>query len=224
MVNAYTYEPFSLDDVINFALHAADSVNKRRPASGQASQQQQQQQASPTASTTSAANPHHQTVKRTWQPDIDLYESAESVIVEVALPGVDKSNISLEFDQKANRLLITGEAKRRDLTPSTNNTTGATATAPASPTRKATVAEEAEDGTERAVVHQPAATATAASTNGTLKAVRHERPAGAFERVVGFNQQAVRADDISASFENGILVLTVPKDVAKEQKRKIAIA
>ena len=212
MVNAYTYEPFSLDDVINFALHAADSVNKRRPASSSQQQQQQQQQAQSTtpAATATPHNPHHQTVKRTWQPDVDLYESADSVIVEIALPGVDKSAINLEFDQKSNRLLVTGESKRRELHAPTS--------------RKATVVD-GDDAASSTAVTSSTSSSTASSVASTqLKAVRHERPNGPFERAIGFNQQAVKSDDISANFDNGILVLTIPKDVAKEQKRKIAIA
>lgn len=51
---------------------------------------------------------------KTFQPDVDIVETSDSVIVEISLPGVDKSEISVEYDFESNRLLITGEAKRVD--------------------------------------------------------------------------------------------------------------
>ncbi|CCG80893.1 Heat shock protein [Taphrina deformans PYCC 5710] len=49
--------------------------------------------------------------RKTHQPDLDVLESAESVTVEVSLPGVEKSGINIEYDTKQNHLILSGDYK-----------------------------------------------------------------------------------------------------------------
>ncbi len=55
------------------------------------------------------------------------------------------------------------------------------------------------------------------SEEGKIQFVRHELPSGRFERKIAFNVP-VDADNIQASFENGMLELSIPK--AEEAKPK----
>ena len=110
---------------------------------------------------------------KSYQPDVDLYESSAAVIIEVSLPGVQKSDINLEYDHETNQVIVTGESSR--------------------------VAQE------------------------DRKTIKTERPTGKFERVIGLNKTNVLSGQISATVENGILTLTVPKNLQVESKRKINI-
>ncbi|ORY79386.1 HSP20-like chaperone, partial [Protomyces lactucae-debilis] len=42
-------------------------------------------------------------------PDLDIYESTTHILVDVVLPGVSKEAVNVEYDQKTNRILISGE-------------------------------------------------------------------------------------------------------------------
>ncbi len=52
--------------------------------------------------------------QQSFQPAVDLYDGATSLILEVALPGVDKSAIGIDYDAKTNQLSISGETKLVD--------------------------------------------------------------------------------------------------------------
>jgi HSP20 family protein len=39
-------------------------------------------------------------------PDVDLYETTEAILIDVALPGVSKDSISVEYDTKTHRIAI----------------------------------------------------------------------------------------------------------------------
>lgn len=112
--------------------------------------------------------------QKSYQPDVDILETQQSVIVEVSLPGVQKQDINIEYDAESNRIVLTGTSER--------------------------------------VQRQE------------TRSIRHERPSGPFERIVGLNKQAILPDQISATHDNGILTLTIPKNVEAETKRKITIS
>jgi HSP20 family protein len=42
-------------------------------------------------------------------PDLDIYDSPTHILLHVALPGVEKEAVNVEFDAKSNRVLISGE-------------------------------------------------------------------------------------------------------------------
>lgn len=111
--------------------------------------------------------------QKSHQPDVDIYETASSVIVQTSLPGVDKADINVEYDAESNRIILTGEYKAFQV--------------------------------------------------DEHKTIRRERPVGRFERIVGLNKQSILADKISATHENGVLTLTIPKNSEAETKRKINI-
>lgn len=50
--------------------------------------------------------------RRSYQPDLDITESPESITIDVSLPGVDKSAINIEYDSKSNHVLLSGDFKQ----------------------------------------------------------------------------------------------------------------
>jgi len=54
----------------------------------------------------SAREPH-------WEPPVDVFETAEGLFIEVALPGVDPAGVEVSFDSGA--LLIAGERTLPDV-------------------------------------------------------------------------------------------------------------
>jgi HSP20 family protein len=106
----------------------------------------------------------------TFLPAMDVGENEKEYLVRVEIPGMEKEDISIEFEN--NILTLTGEKK-----------------------------EETEKKEERFY--------------------RVERRYGAFTRSLRFKD--VDTDHIGASYENGVLTVTVPKTV-KAPPKKIEIA
>jgi HSP20 family protein len=108
-----------------------------------------------------------------WTPFLDVYETPESFVVKVDLPGLNPNDVDVTLDQ--NLLTISGE-------------------------RKATNEVKEEN------YH------------------RVERRYGSFQRTVSLPAH-VDADAIQASFNGGVLEITVPKsEQAKPRKIKVGEA
>ncbi|ORY79385.1 HSP20-like chaperone [Protomyces lactucae-debilis] len=43
-------------------------------------------------------------------PDVDLYETSDAILIDVALPGVSKESIAIEYDTKTHRITISATA------------------------------------------------------------------------------------------------------------------
>ena len=110
---------------------------------------------------------------RAWVPALDVVETKDAYDVHAELPGVDKSQIDVKFEQ--NVLTIRGTKES-----------------------KATVGEDAE-----------------------LRVYAAERASGSFERSIQL-PEFVDGEHITATLENGLLTVTVPK-APKAQARKIVI-
>ena len=52
--------------------------------------------------------------QKSYQPDVDILETPTDVVVEIALPGVAKEAINVEYDSESNRIILTGESKRTE--------------------------------------------------------------------------------------------------------------
>ncbi|BFZ56867.1 hypothetical protein PYCC9005_003916 [Savitreella phatthalungensis] len=214
MVNAYQSiyrQPLDISDVIGLALSTADAFNgKNRSSCG------------PTSSTTTKVTP----AKRTWQPDVDLYDGSDAVVIDIALPGVAKEEINVEYDARSNRLTVSGTSRPRHVKQTVNG-----ANPPASPQPKpVTVADAVEDGSdvEVAVQEEPAREVVAATRkeDGEVeyRSVSKEIAVGVFERTISFHQLAIRPDAIKATHADGLLSLHVPKHQPAELKRRIIVA
>lgn len=107
-----------------------------------------------------------------FTPHVDACETEKGYEIEVALPGVKKEDISIDFQE--GKLTITGERKN-----------------------------ERKEETRR--YHM------------------QETQYGSFSRTF-FLPDKVNPDKISAEFEDGILLIHVPKDEHKTMKRQINIS
>jgi len=106
-----------------------------------------------------------------WTPAVDIFDTAEAIILKAELPGLSPDDIDIEVDD--NVLTIKGERRFED---------------------------KVEEG----------------------RYYRLERAYGQFSRSVTL-PQGVKADEISATFDQGVLQVRVPK--ADEVKpRKISVA
>lgn len=106
-----------------------------------------------------------------WTPAVDIFDTAEAIVLKAELPGLTPDDIDIEVDD--NVLTIKGERRFED---------------------------KVEEG----------------------RYYRLERAYGQFSRSVTL-PQGVKADEISASFDQGVLEVRVPK--ADEVKpRKISVA
>jgi HSP20 family protein len=105
-----------------------------------------------------------------WSPDSDISESEKEYTVRIDLPGMDKNDIKVNYQD--GRLTITGERKK----------------------------EETEEGQDF---------------------IRKERFQGSFYRSFTL-PEAVKEDEIKASFKNGVLNVEVPKsEIAKPKTIKV---
>ncbi len=102
-----------------------------------------------------------------WVPAVDVFDSAEAVVLKAELPGMKIADIQIEVDD--NVLTIKGERSFDEK-----------------------VDEE--------------------------RYYRVERRYGSFQRSLAL-PQGVKADDIDATYEDGILEVTVPKSEAEKPRR-----
>ena len=102
-----------------------------------------------------------------WVPAVDVFDTAEAVVLKAELPGMKIADIQIEVDD--NVLTIKGERSFEEK-----------------------VDEE--------------------------RYYRVERRYGSFQRSLAL-PQGVRADDIRATYEDGILEVTVPKSEAEKPRR-----
>ncbi len=107
-----------------------------------------------------------------FTPHVDACETEKNYEIEIALPGVKKEDINIDFQE--GKLTITGERKL----------------------------EKKEEGRRYHML---------------------ETQYGSFSRTF-YLPDKVSPDRISASFEDGVLMVTVPKDEHKTMKRQINIS
>jgi HSP20 family protein len=113
------------------------------------------------------------TSDRAWVPALDIVEKKDVYEVVAELPGVEKSQIDVKFEQNVLTIRGTKESK------------------------------------------------VAAGKDGELRVYAAERASGAFERSIRL-PEFVDGEHITATFENGLLTVSVPKAKAA-QARKIQI-
>ncbi|KAJ5309140.1 hypothetical protein PENANT_c014G10879 [Penicillium antarcticum] len=137
---------------------------------------------------------------RTFAPAFDVRELDDSYHLDGELPGVDQSNIEIEFTD-AHTLVIKGHTERNypneDLAPSRSPSPG---------WHQPTVEEEDAESI--------ATTDTASSHGMAQPSPAHfwasERSTGEFQRTFSFTAR-VDQDSVRANLKNGILSVVVPK-------------
>ncbi|KXS11370.1 HSP20-like chaperone [Gonapodya prolifera JEL478] len=126
-----------------------------------------------------------------WErtPLADVTETEKEYRIEAEMPGVEKKNIEVEL-LGDNTIAIRGKIEK------------------SSPPAVAAVQSTSESSTT---------STNGTTTNGTTTSptvVSSERTVGTFQRVFQFPVR-VRAEDIKAKVQDGVLLVTVPKDVSE---------
>ena len=117
-----------------------------------------------------------QATQQYWVPALDAWETEQSFVVQLDLPGLSAEHVDVSFDR--NVLTV--------------------------------------QGTRPSPMQAP--------ENGELKVFYAERAYGSFTRSLRFPQY-VQSDRIQASFDQGVLTITVPKaEAAKARKIQIGPA
>ncbi|KAJ5860592.1 uncharacterized protein N7529_007902 [Penicillium soppii] len=158
--------------------------------------------------------------RRSFAPAFDVRELDEGYYLDGELPGVDQSNIEIEFTDP-HTLVIKGHTDR-DYNNDANNATPSRSSSPAG-WHQATVEDEQEDAESLS----SASSASSASTVDTaaskeVKAQPHfwikERSIGDFQRTFNFTAR-VDQDSVRASLKNGVLSVFVPKEAIPVPKK-----
>jgi HSP20 family molecular chaperone IbpA len=181
-------------------------------------------------------HPARRNVLPTFTPRFDVKETEQNFELYGELPGVDKSNIQIEFTEPQT-MVIKGTVERtytagtppagllEDTSMSgaiTHETHNDDAQDQTGSTFQPTVEDEKEGGDENA------SGSKAQSKSDSSKAQEpkakfwvYERNVGSFQRTFTFSSR-VDQDNVQASLENGILHVVVPK-AKKPESRRIAI-
>lgn len=152
-----------------------------------------------------------------FTPSFDVREGSDGYYLDGELPGVDQSNIEIEFSDPQT-LVVKGRTERnyqsQPQTQSQSQTEGTS-----SPRHQATVEDEADSDTS--VVSNPqklTVQSTKQTQPDTFRFWASERSVGEFQRTFTFNTR-VDQDGVRASLKNGILSVYVPKDAVPKTKK-----
>ncbi|KAF8425956.1 hsp20-like protein [Tirmania nivea] len=139
---------------------------------------------------------------RAFSPNFDVHETPKEYVLEGELPGLDKSNLSIEFTD-TNTLVIRGKIER-----------SYTAGAPPERLLQGTKQKQAiTEGQEGAGVEQQAET-----EEEPVKYWVSERTVGSFQRSFSFPGETDQ-DNVKASYEDGILKIVIPKKEKRSARR-----
>lgn len=171
-----------------------------------------------------------------FQPKFDVRETDDAYVLHGELPGVAKENVHIEFnDPQTVTVHGTVERAYSSSTPEVAAETEAVEPAQEAPaddraSHQASVADEddadaQENGWQEVAAKEPEQQQVAAPApqkpTDTAKYWLSERSIGQFARSFNFPAR-VEQEEVTASFDNGILTVVVPK-AKKHEARRIAI-
>jgi len=167
------------------------------------------------------------TAMPTWQPKFDIRETGNAYELHGELPGLNKQDVHIEFTDPQT-LVVRGRVERNypaGTSPADFSEDGNAEQRRNS--RQATVEDEADAESERAVQQEhddPDEVAPTAGTQQPIDKAKYwltERSIGEFTRSFSFPTR-LEQDEVAASLKDGVLSLTVPK-AKKHETRRIAI-
>ncbi|KAI5866455.1 HSP20-like chaperone [Durotheca rogersii] len=178
---------------------------------------------------------HHGRHIQTFTPKFDLKETDDNYELHGELPGIEKDNVHIEFSDpqtivvrgRVERTYTSGTPPPGLLEKGADEVSGALAEAPKEPqhdkAHQPTVEDEAEQGAAGKTVAQTKAQGEQQQQpkQPLQKFWVSERSVGEFSRTFQFPSR-VEHDQVSASLDNGILSVVVPK-AKKYEGRRITI-
>jgi len=174
-----------------------------------------------------AARQARQNQVRYFTPRFDVQETKETYELNGELPGIDQSNVSIEWSDE-HTLTISGHTESRsetstDKTKAAEETTASDDTESEASYHKATVEDEALEASSSEKSAETKVTKTepeavAKETSPKPKYWVSERSAGRFQRTFTFTGR-VEHDAVKASLKNGVLNIVIPKAKALEPKK-----
>lgn len=155
----------------------------------------------------------HHRQNRSFSPKFDVLENARGYELYGDLPGINQSDIDIEFAD-ANTLIIKGHTSRDDDHVKSSDV---------EKVKKATVEDDEEEQQIAKKTAQREAggdvTETKRHEEVQYKYWVRERPVGEFQRTFSFPGKVDR-DAVKASLKEGVLKVIVPKEVRKEAESK----
>lgn len=153
--------------------------------------------------------------RRIFAPAFDVRELSDGYYLDGELPGVNQSNIDIEFSD-SHTLVVKGHADRDYKT-----TDAPIAPEPRVRSRQATVEDddESDSGHSDTAASTTSSKSTPVPTPGPeFKYWASERSVGEFKRTFNFPSR-VDQDAVRASLKNGVLSIVVPKEAAPKAKK-----
>lgn len=147
-----------------------------------------------------------------WVPEVDVEETEDALLLTADLPGFDPSEVEISVENQVLTLSGTRERVREMGTPEVGQVGSRGRTEGPGTMEKA---GEAASGTE--VTHEGGEAPESTPRRLHLR----ERRWGSFSRAFTL-PRTIRAEDITASFDQGVLTVRMPKS-AEARSRKIEI-
>ncbi|KAF8445421.1 HSP20-like chaperone, partial [Terfezia claveryi] len=147
---------------------------------------------------------------RAFSPNFDVHETAKEYVLDGELPGLDKSNLSIEFTD-TNTLVIHGKIERSY----TSSTPPGKLLEGGKQKQAITEGKEGKEGKEE---EKKSREQRAESEDEPIKYWVSERTVGSFQRSFNFPGE-VDQDNVRACYENGILKVVVPKKEKRSAKK-----
>ncbi|EKV08532.1 Heat shock protein, putative [Penicillium digitatum] len=151
-----------------------------------------------------------------FAPAFDVRELTNAYHLDGELPGVDQSNIEIEFTDP-HTLVIKGHSGRDYINDDSNDDASSSRSSSPAGWRQATVEDEDAESTSSADT-----AASNAPSHSAMKDQPHywakERSVGDFQRTFSFTAR-VDQDSVRASLKNGVLSVVVPKEAAPTPKK-----
>ncbi|KAJ5123422.1 30 kDa heat shock protein [Penicillium atrosanguineum] len=154
------------------------------------------------------------TSTRSYTPAFDVRELNDGYYLDGELPGVNQSNIDIEFSDP-HTLVIKGYTERSY---QHENTEKADSKSGARQWRQPTVEDEEADATDADSDTNIDTDSVTPETQPSFHYWASERSIGEFQRTFTFPTR-VDQDAVHASLKNGILSVVVPKEAAPKTKK-----
>ncbi|KAJ5172295.1 hypothetical protein N7492_004888 [Penicillium capsulatum] len=154
--------------------------------------------------------PHPRSTRTRFTPAFDVRELTDGYYLDGELPGVDQSQIDIEFTDP-HTLVIQGRTDRNyHQSPEKPETSKAH--------HQPTVEDETDESDDNSRASKDSSSTSAPTPPESFHFWASERSVGQFQRTFTFTTR-VDQDHVRANFKNGILSLVVPKATTPQTKK-----